>query len=87
MKRLVLALTLVTALAAPAFARQPKTYQVTGKVVELADGLVVVEKADKEKWELALGPDTKVTGTLKVGEKVTIQYRMVATTAEAKGGK
>ena len=64
-------------------ARQPKRYQVTGNVVELSDDLIVVDK-DGEKWELARTSDTKVTGKLKVGEKVTIEYRMAANTVEVK---
>jgi hypothetical protein len=68
-----------------AFAAQPKTYQVTGPVLEVSDDMVVVQKG-KEKWEIARSKDTKVTGELKVGSKVTIEYRMTAATVEAKGG-
>ena len=63
-----------------------KTYQVTGPVVELTDTKIVVEKG-KEKWEIARTADTKVTGELKVGEKVTIEYTMTATTVEVKAAK
>jgi hypothetical protein len=64
-----------------------KTYQVTGPVLELRDDAIVVQKG-KEKWEIARGPDTKVSGgELKVGSKVTIEYRMTATTVEVKGGE
>ena len=38
----------------------------------------------KDKWELARNADTKVTGELKVGAKVTIQYSMTAQSIEAK---
>src|SRR6185436_7366501 len=61
-------------------------YQVTGPVLEVTDTKIVVEK-DKEKWELARDKDTKVTGELKKGAKVTIQYRMTATSIETKDGK
>ncbi|MSP95879.1 MAG: hypothetical protein EXR29_01365 [Betaproteobacteria bacterium] len=61
-------------------------YQVTGPVLEVTDTKIVVEK-DKEKWEIARDKDTKVTGELKKGAKVTIQYRMTATSIEAKDGK
>jgi hypothetical protein len=70
--------------AAPAFARQPRTYQVTGPVLELTDDIIVVQKG-KEKWEIARGAETRVTGELKVGAKVTIEYRMSAATVEVKG--
>ena len=85
MKKLsVLALSLFLS-SATAFAAAPRTYQVTGPVLELTDDLIVVQKG-KEKWEIARSKDTKVTGELKVGAKVTIEYRMSATTVEVKGG-
>ena len=58
-------------------------YQVTGPVLEVTDTKIVVEK-DKEKWEIARDKDTKVTGDLKKGGKVTVQYRMTATSIESK---
>jgi hypothetical protein len=58
-------------------------YQVTGPVLEVTDSKIVVEK-DKEKWEIARDKDTKVTGELKKGSRVTIQYRMTATAVEVK---
>jgi hypothetical protein len=68
-----------------AFAAAVKTYQVTGPVLEVTDTSVTVQKG-KEKWEIARDKDTKVEGDLKVGAKVTIQYRMSAASIEAKGG-
>ena len=59
-------------------------YQVTGPVLELTASKIVVQKG-KEKWEIARTPDTKVTGDLKVGAKVTIEYTMAAKSIEAKG--
>jgi RNase P/RNase MRP subunit p29 len=85
MKRLALALALA-ALAIPALAAQPKTYQVTGPVLELTADTIVVQKGT-EKWEIARTADTKVTGDLKKGEKVTIEYRMTAATVEVKAAK
>jgi hypothetical protein len=82
MRRIALA-ALVAALALPAAARQPKAYQVTGQVLEVADDLIVLQKG-KEKFEIARTPETKVTGELKQGGKATVEYRMTATTAEAK---
>jgi hypothetical protein len=58
-------------------------YQVTGPVLEVTDSKIVVEK-DKEKWEIARDKDTKVTGDLKKGSRVTIQYRMTATSVDVK---
>ena len=65
------------------FAGAPKTYQVTGPVLELKDDMIVVQKG-KDRWEIARGADTKVTGDLTVGSKVTIEYRMNAATIEVK---
>ncbi len=84
MKRIALAV-LLGSLAAPALAAT-KTYQVTGPVLDVTDESVTVQKG-KEKWEIARTPDTKVTGELKKGEKVTIEYRMTATSVEVKAAK
>jgi hypothetical protein len=80
---LIAAFLLVASLA---IAGPPKTYQVTGPVLELTDDLIVVQKG-KEKWEIARTRDAKVTGDLKVGSKVTIEYRMTAATIEVKDAK
>lgn len=64
-------------------AASPKSYQVTGPVLEVTDSLIVVQKGD-ERWEIIRTPDTKVTGDLKVGSKVTISYTMSATKVEVK---
>jgi hypothetical protein len=79
------ALTLGAALLASPARAADKGYQVTGPVLEVTDASVTVQKG-KEKWQLARTKDTKVTGDLKVGAKVTIMYTMTATTIEAKGG-
>jgi hypothetical protein len=61
-------------------------YQVTGPVTELTDTKIVVEKGkEKERHEFERGADTKVTGDLKVGSKVTVHYKMIATSVESKG--
>jgi hypothetical protein len=73
---------LIVAAASPAFAA-PKQYQVTGKVLAVTEKMVTVEKAD-EKWEIERTADTKVDGQLKVGEKVTIHYHMVADKVDSK---
>jgi len=72
-------LVAATTFAAPAV----KTYQVTGPVLEVTDSMIVVQKND-EKWAVLRDANTKVNGDLKVGDKVTIEYRMVATTVEVK---
>src|SRR3954447_8972784 len=83
---------LLGSLGLPAQAAAPKTYQVTGPVLELTSDMIVVKKGN-DRWEIARDSATKVTGDLKVGATVTIQYRMNATAidvkpaAAKKGGK
>ncbi len=82
MKRFMLATVAVVMLTAPAMAAT-KTYQVTGPVLEMTDTTVTVQKGS-EKWQINRDAATKVTGELKVGAKVTIQYEMKAATIEVK---
>ena len=85
MKRIATTLAVLALAAAPAFAAD-KTYQVTGPIVAVNDTTITVEKG-KEKWEIARTKDTKVTGDLKVGAKVTVYYTMTAASIEAKEDK
>ncbi len=86
MKKIVVLACAVLFVASLVFAAGPKTYQVTGPVLELKDDVIVVQKG-KDRWEIGRGPDTKVTGELKVGAKVTIEYRMTAASVEVKEAK
>jgi hypothetical protein len=86
MKKTLLFACALVLVASFAFAGPPNTYQVTGPVLELKDDVIVVQKG-QDKWEIARGKDTKVTGDLKVGSKVTIEYRMNATAIEVKEAK
>jgi GH43 family beta-xylosidase len=81
MKRIALAVALV-ALAGSALAAE-KTYQVTGPVVDVKPDAIVVQKG-KENWEIATTGDTKGAAGVKKGDKVTVQYKMTATSVEAK---
>jgi hypothetical protein len=74
------------ALNSVAFAAGAKTYQVTGPVLEVTDTMIAVQKG-KDRWEINRDSNTKVTGDLKVGEKVTITYTMTATDVEVKPAK
>ncbi len=85
--RLAAAFTGIALLAATtAFAGAAKTYQVTGPVLEVKDDMVVVQKG-KEKWEIIRDKDSKITGDLKVGSKVTVMYTMKAASIEVKADK
>ena len=83
MKRIVAVLAL-SLLAPVVMAAGAKTYQVTGPVLEVNADSVVVENKDKEKWTIQIEAGTTKKGDYKVGDKVTIQYKMVAATIEAK---
>ena len=83
MKRTLLIAAVVMFAVSVAYAASVKTYQVTGPVLELKDDMIVVQKGN-DKWEIARDKATKVTGDLKVGTKVTIQYQMTATEIEVK---
>ena len=74
------------AFSSAAFAAGGKTYQVTGPVLEATDSMIAVQKG-KDRWEINRDSSTKVTGDLKVGEKVTITYTMSATDVEVKASK
>lgn len=83
--KLIAAATGMCLLAASATYAAPKAYQVTGPVLEIKDDMIVVQKGS-EKWQIARDKDTKVTGDMKVGGKVTIMYTMKAASIEAKDG-
>ena len=74
------------ALSSLAFAAGAKTYQVTGPVLEVNDTMIAVQKG-KDRWEISRDASTKVSGDLKVGEKVTVTYSMSATDVQVKAGK
>ena len=83
-KILALALLLVLAAFSAGYAfAATKTYQVTGPVLEVSADKLVVQKG-KDRWEIARDAGTTVPADLKVGDKVTIQYRMIAASVETK---
>jgi len=59
-----------------------KSYQFTGTVKSVDASTLTVEKSAKETWTFEVSKDTK--GIPKVGDKVTVNYKMVATDIEAK---
>jgi ABC-type enterochelin transport system substrate-binding protein len=59
-----------------------KSYQFTGTVKSVDATTLTVEKSAKETWTFETSKDTK--GIPKVGDKVTVNYKMVATDIEAK---
>lgn len=89
MKKLTLCLGLVALglclATASVRAADAKTYQVTGPVLEVTATTITVLNKDNEKWQIAT--DAATTGKVKVGDKVTIKYQMVAKTIEVKPAK
>lgn len=83
MKSFLMIIGIVMICSSLVFAAGPKAYQVTGPVLEIKDDTITVQKGN-EKWEIAKDAATKVTGDLKVGSKVTIEYTMKAATIEVK---
>ncbi len=86
MKRILALVIALLVMPALVFAAAVKTYQVTGPVLEVNDKMIAVQKGS-DRWEIARDKDTKVTGDLKVGAKVTIEYTMTATKVEVKEEK
>lgn len=85
MKRIFVGLGILVLLVGLVYARAPKSdYQWTGTVLEADGDHLVVQKGD-EKWEFAYDKDTKISGDLKVGAKVTVRYLMKAISIEIKG--
>ena len=83
MKRILSVFAAVLLLASVAMAAGPKDYQVTGPVLDVTDDVITVRKG-KDKWEIGRNKDTKINGDLKKGSKVTIQYKMTATSVDVK---
>jgi hypothetical protein len=86
MKRVLALVVVILVMPVLVFAASVKTYQVTGPVLEVTDSMIAVKKG-ADRWEIARDKDTKVTGDLKKGAKVTIEYQMTATKVEVKEEK
>ena len=72
---------LVTAFAAGGYA-SAKSYQFTGIVKSVDSSSLIVEKSAKETWQFDLAKDTK-GAVPKVGDRVTVNYKMVAAEIES----
>jgi hypothetical protein len=78
MKKFAAVVLFAVLVLALVYAAGPKTYQVTGPVLDIKGDVITVQK-DQDKWELLKTADTTITGKLAVGAKVKIEYKMVAT--------
>jgi hypothetical protein len=74
------------ALSSASFAAGVKDYQVTGPILEVNDSMIAVQKG-KDRWEIARDSNTKASGEMKVGDKVTVHYTMTAKNIEVKAAK
>ena len=83
MKHILSIFAAVFLLASVAIAAGPKDYQVTGPVLDVTDEVITVQKGS-DKWEIGRNKDTKINGDLKKGSKVTIQYKMTASSVDVK---
>jgi hypothetical protein len=86
MKKVLILTCAFIFVATMALAAGPKTYQVTGPVLEIKGDVIVVKKGN-EKWEVARNAATKINGDLKVDSKVTIEYTMTAVKVDVKEDK
>jgi len=82
MRRLLLVALAVTLIGGIGYTAE-KSYQFTGTVKTVDNGTFTVEKSAKEAWTFSTDGSTK-GGKPKVGDKVTVYYKMVATEIEAK---
>ena len=73
-------LLVVIALTYTAYAAA-KSYQFTGVVKTVTGDTFTVQKSASETWEFTKDASTK--GAVKVGDKVTVHYKMIATEIEA----
>jgi len=80
MKRLLVAAMLL-GFTSLGYAKAADTYQVTGEVVSVDNDVIVVMKG-KERFEINRDPADKTD--IKVGDKVTIKYKMTETSIEKK---
>ena len=73
-------------LSSASFAADAKDYQVTGPVLDVTDSMIAVQKG-KDRWDIARDSNTKTSGDVKKGDKVTVHYTMTATNIEVKADK
>jgi len=76
-------LLIVVALTYTAYAAA-KSYQFTGVVKTVTGDTFTVQKSASETWEFTKDASTK--GAVKVGDRVTVHYKMIATDIEANAG-
>ena len=77
----VAACGLLLCAAAPAFAA-PKPYQITGTVTAMDDTTLTIMTRTRETWAIGRDAGTKLPDGVKVGDKVKVNYTMLAGVVE-----
>lgn len=85
MRRIGAALVVLVAILTLTAYAAAKTYQFTGVVKTVQGDTFTVQKSATETWEFSKDAATK--GTVSVGDRVTVHYRMIATDIEAPPAK
>jgi len=81
MRRITAVLVILVALLTASAYAAAKSYQFTGVVKTVQGDTFTVQKSPTETWEFSKDAATK--GAVKVGDRVTVHYRMIATDIEA----
>jgi hypothetical protein len=63
-----------------------KTYMIDGTITDIKGDVLTIQK-DNAKYEMTRDAGAKVNGEMKVGSKVTVVYKMTATTIVVKEAK
>jgi hypothetical protein len=81
MRKITVVLVILVAILTVGAYAAAKSYQFTGVVKTVQGDTFTVQKSASETWEFSKDASTK--GTVKVGDKVTVHYKMIATEVEA----
>jgi RNase P/RNase MRP subunit p29 len=83
MKKALLLICAIFLMTAVAYAAQDGIRKATGELVKITAENVVIKRG-KGEMVIARDASTNVAGNLKVGEKVTVEYKMIATSVAVK---
>lgn len=81
MRKITLLLVALVAILTVSAYAAAKSYQFTGVVKTVEGDTFTVQKSASETWEFTKDASTK--GAFKVGDKVTVKYKMIATDVTA----
>ena len=81
MRKITAILVVLVALLTASAYGAAKSYQFTGVVKAASGDTFTVQKSATETWDFSKDASTK--GTVKVGDRVTVHYKMIATDVEA----